>query len=67
LHPLDRSAFLEGIAARLRREPELGPGTVNRVIRELLATKDYRLAEAMAIGGAAKPAWHSRPKASGGT
>jgi hypothetical protein len=39
LHVLDRSAFLASMAARLRHDPEVGPGTVNRVIRELLATK----------------------------
>jgi hypothetical protein len=46
LHPMDRSAFLSSVAHRLRLEPEIGPGTMNRVIRELLATKDYRLATA---------------------
>jgi hypothetical protein len=53
LHPYDRSAFLASLAARLRHEPEVGPGTVNRVIRELLATKQYRRQDALAVGGAA--------------
>jgi hypothetical protein len=51
LQVLDRTAFLSSIAHRLRQEPEMGPGTVNRVIRELLATKQYRLETALAVGG----------------
>jgi hypothetical protein len=38
LHPIDRSAFLASVAARLRHEPEVGRGTVNRIVRELLRT-----------------------------
>jgi hypothetical protein len=60
LHPFDRSAFLSSVARRLKAEPVTGPGTVNRVIREALATKQFQLADAMAVGngvGSRKQAW----------
>ena len=50
LHQMNRSAFLVAIAERLGFESTVGPGTVNRVIRELLATRVYRLAEELAVG-----------------
>jgi hypothetical protein len=53
LHPIDRSAFLAIMAARLRLEPEIGPGTISRITRELLATKQYRRQDSLAVG---KPA-----------
>jgi hypothetical protein len=43
------------MAASLRHEPEIGPGTINRVIRELLATKQYRRTDSLAVGGQAGP------------
>jgi hypothetical protein len=60
LHPIDRSAFLSSVAHRLRAEPEVGPGTVNHVVRELLATKQYRYEDALAVrnhSGSRKQAW----------
>jgi hypothetical protein len=36
LDPVDRVAFLEALAVRLRDEPELGDGLVFRCARELL-------------------------------
>jgi hypothetical protein len=59
LHPIDRGAFLSSVAQRLRLEPVLGPGTMNRVIRELLASKNYRLADAMAVGSTQGMARHN--------
>src|SRR6516162_10472877 len=59
LQVLDRTAFLSSIAHRLRQEPEMGPGTVNRVIRELLATKQYRLETALAVGSTLGMARHN--------
>ena len=50
LHQIDRSAFLVAVAERLGFESTVGPGTVNRIIRELLATRVYRLAEGVAVG-----------------
>jgi hypothetical protein len=50
LHQMDRSAFLVAVAERLGFESTVGPGTVNRIIRELLATRVYRLAEELAVG-----------------
>jgi hypothetical protein len=44
LHLIDRSAFL---AARLQLQPEIGPGTVDRVIRESLTTRQYQLASSV--------------------
>ena len=34
LAPHDRDAFLRAIAHQLSRQPELGPGTVHRLVRE---------------------------------
>jgi hypothetical protein len=45
---MDRSAFLVAVAERLGFEST--PGTVNRIIRELLTTRVYRLAEELAMG-----------------
>jgi hypothetical protein len=59
LHPLDRPAFLSSITRGLRYEPEVGPGTINRVIRELLATKQYRLETALAVGSTLGMARHN--------
>ena len=50
LHQMNRSAFLVAVAERLGCESTVGPGTVNRIIRELLATRVYRLAEELAVG-----------------
>ena len=50
LHQMNRSAFLVAIAERLGFESAVGPDTVNRIIRELLATRVYRLAEEHAVG-----------------
>jgi hypothetical protein len=36
LHPIERVAFLNAIATRLRSEPVLGDGLISRVARELL-------------------------------
>jgi hypothetical protein len=58
LHPIDRSAFLSSVAHRLRHEPEMGPGTTNRIIRELLASKNYRLETALAVGSTQGMAKH---------
>jgi hypothetical protein len=35
LHPDQRSAFLESVAARLRDEPVLGDGIVSRIAKDL--------------------------------
>jgi hypothetical protein len=61
LHVLDRSAFLLNVAARLRRESIVGPGTVNHIIRELLASKNYRYDGALAVGAGA-PKHHGASK-----
>jgi hypothetical protein len=50
LHQIDRSAFLVAVAERLGFESTVGPGTVNRIIRELKATRVYRLAKELAVG-----------------
>jgi hypothetical protein len=36
--------------ARLRCEPVIGPGTANRIIRELLATAAYRRVGNLMVG-----------------
>jgi hypothetical protein len=41
---------LVAVAERLGFESTVGLGTVNRIIRELLATRVYRLAEEFAVG-----------------
>ena len=50
LHQIDRSALLVAVAERLGFESTVGPGTVNRIIRELKATRVYRLAKELAVG-----------------
>ena len=50
LHQMNRSAFLVAVAERLGFESTVGPGTVNRIIRELLKMRVYRLAEELAVG-----------------
>ena len=50
LHQTDRSAFLVAVAERLGFESTVSPGTDNRIICELLATRVYRLAEELAVG-----------------
>lgn len=50
LHQMNRSAFLVAVAERLGFESTVGPDTVNRIIREHLATRVYRLAEELAVG-----------------
>jgi hypothetical protein len=42
LHQMDRSAFLVAVVERLGSESTVGPGTVNRIIRELLKTRVRR-------------------------
>jgi hypothetical protein len=39
LPPYDRDAFLECIASRLRSEPVIGLGTINKIARELLTSR----------------------------
>jgi hypothetical protein len=50
LHPVDRDSFVHAAIARLRFEPAIGPGTANRIIRELLATAAYRRAGNLTVG-----------------
>jgi hypothetical protein len=59
LHQMDRSAFLVAVAERLGFESTVGPGTIKRIIRELLKTRVYRLAEELAVG-TGPSAWHVR-------
>ena len=42
LSPLDREAFIDAAIRLLKQEPIFGPGTVNRIVRELLGTGVYR-------------------------
>jgi hypothetical protein len=65
LHPADRSAFLHAVAASPRFEPDPGDGTINRVIRELLAGGSYRRSEAVAIGPVPRHDGPVKPKAGG--
>jgi hypothetical protein len=53
IHRFDRPKILECVARRLRQEPMVGPGTLNKIIRELMATRQYRLAD-----GNARSPWH---------
>jgi hypothetical protein len=58
LHQLDRDAFISSFASRLRSEPVIGIGTVNRIARELLASGDYRRQDTLAVGDRVRPSWH---------
>jgi hypothetical protein len=42
LHPADRDGFIDACLIRMRSEVEIGPGTANRIVRELLALGTYR-------------------------
>jgi hypothetical protein len=42
LAPQDREQFIADCFDTLRLEPEVGPGTANRIIRELLRSELYR-------------------------
>jgi hypothetical protein len=42
LWPPDREAFINAAIRLLKQEAVFGPGTVNRIVRELLATGVYR-------------------------
>jgi hypothetical protein len=50
LHPDDRDTFIRDALACLQLEPEPGPGTVNRIVRELLATQLYQRATIVSPG-----------------
>jgi hypothetical protein len=50
LHQKSPNALLVAVAERLGFESTVGPGTVNRIIRELLKMRVYRLAEELAVG-----------------
>jgi hypothetical protein len=60
LHPADRDSFVHAAIARLRFE--IGPGTANRVIRELLATAAYRRAGNVAAGPGRPRPHRGRPR-----
>ena len=71
LHQIDRSALLVAVAERLGFKSTVGPGTVNRITRELLATRVYRLAEELAVGTGPRaacraPPWLQAARAQGG-
>jgi hypothetical protein len=44
LHPSDRDRLIQDAVGRLHAEPTAGPGTVGRILRELIGTGAYRRA-----------------------
>jgi hypothetical protein len=52
LHPDDRDAFIFACVNLLKSEKIVGPGTINRIIRELLALGTYRVD---VVTGAGRP------------
>jgi hypothetical protein len=50
IHPTDHDEFIRDAISCLQQEPEPGLGTVNKIVRELLATHLYRIDVAAGVG-----------------
>jgi hypothetical protein len=56
VHHFDRSRFLASVANMLRQDSEMiGPGSISRISRLLLASGEYRRTGDPAVGGRVQP------------